>query len=588
MRQHSNLNIGTRVPAASELRRQLIASASPAGFDVRRASLGFRTRKSTWDFIRGCSRRLLGTPGHLARRLLYKSRRRVRRMQDALIRHARPQRQPLQAPSPGAAIAKVSSRLGLIALESRIVFDAAAVATAEQLANEVAQQQAAEVVDAMKDAAATEADALQDLLDYAIAVDAGGASNEIAFVDGSVANAGEFIASFGPNIEVIVLEPSRDGVEQIAEVLSGRSGVDAIHIVSHGSAGELILGSTRLNSASIEGAHADELVVIRDALSERADILIYGCNFGTGDNGQLAVELLANLTGADVAASDDLTGASAKGGDWELERQTGAIEAGVVEAMKWNGVLDPFSISATTAPVVRDNTGAVVAASSTSIGGVVANRHITDVNKMVGATVIWANAGFVGGTPIDLRATVLSVADTNPNVGHDPGLHFTISNGDDPSVRIDNAEVRIRWDAFEAGTYDPVTGTGVVAQGDVGFFIRDIDAQGHLYSAPGVMTFFNLSGIKPQESVRADFDQLANYQTESLALTHLTVGLNIDPDTGATITDPAHPSYGKITATNLVDTELAEAKSGVKFNWNAVGRLGSYVSRRPTARHSQF
>ncbi len=216
---------------------------------------------------------------------------------------------------------------------------------------------------------------------------------------------------------------------------------------------------------------------------------------------------------------------------------------------------------------MRDNTGAVVSAAT---GGDGVTRHVTDLTKMVGTTALWQNAGFVGSTAIDLRATVISVLDTNPNAGQDPTLNFAVSNGDDASVRIENAEVRIRWDAFAAGTYNPTTGTGVVAQGDVGFFIRDIDAQGHLYSAPGVMTYYNMTGIKPQESVRAEFDQLYSYQSEAPGITHLTIGLNIDPDTGLTVTNPADPSYGKITATNLVDTELAGSESGVKFNWNNV------------------
>ena len=38
---------------------------------------------------------------------------------------------------------------------------------------------------------------------------------------------------------------------------------------------------------------------------------------------------MSELTGADVAASNDLTGNAAKGGDWDLEIATGKIEAAV-------------------------------------------------------------------------------------------------------------------------------------------------------------------------------------------------------------------------------------------------------------------
>ena len=119
---------------------------------------------------------------------------------------------------------------------------------------------------------------------------------------------------------------------------------------------------------------------------------------------------------------------------------------------------------------MRDNTGTIVSAVNT--GGIL--RHITDTTKMVGATAVWQNAGYVGTTAIDLRATVLSVTDTNSGTGltFDPSLNFAISNGDDPSVRIESAEVRIRWEVFAAGT-------STRASGDVGFFIRDIDAFGN-------------------------------------------------------------------------------------------------------------
>jgi hypothetical protein len=41
------------------------------------------------------------------------------------------------------------------------------------------------------------------------------------------------------------------------------------------------------------------------------------------------VNLFTTLTGADVTASDDLTGAARQGGDWNLEYSTGSIEAGL-------------------------------------------------------------------------------------------------------------------------------------------------------------------------------------------------------------------------------------------------------------------
>ena len=62
-------------------------------------------------------------------------------------------------------------------------------------------------------------------------------------------------------------------------------------------------------------------------MTDSGDLLLYGCNVGAGASGQQFVESLAQLTGADVAASDDVTGGVAVGGDWELESVTGLIES---------------------------------------------------------------------------------------------------------------------------------------------------------------------------------------------------------------------------------------------------------------------
>ncbi|MCB1420832.1 MAG: DUF4347 domain-containing protein, partial [Notoacmeibacter sp.] len=123
-------------------------------------------------------------------------------------------------------------------------------------------------------------------------------------------------------------------------MLAGRSGIDAIHIVSHGSAGQLVLGSASLTLQSMSSEHADDLSIIRDALSDSADIMIYGCDFAAGVEGQLAVAALAEATNADIAASDDLTGAAALGGDWDLEVAQGTIETHAISPSAWAGTLD--------------------------------------------------------------------------------------------------------------------------------------------------------------------------------------------------------------------------------------------------------
>ncbi|UCH49647.1 MAG: DUF4347 domain-containing protein, partial [Betaproteobacteria bacterium] len=182
---------------------------------------------------------------------------------------------------------------------------------------------------------------------------------ELVFVDtatpGYQTLVDDLTSSSGPqrSFEIILLESHRDGIEQIKDAVAGRSDIDAIHIVSHGSEGELSIGSGQLTLESMNEEHADALETIGQSLSETADILIYGCNFGQGELGREAAEKLAQLTGADVAASDDLTGHVSLGGDWILEHEVGEIESGgafsIQAQQSWIGLLNWFDATNGTA-----------------------------------------------------------------------------------------------------------------------------------------------------------------------------------------------------------------------------------------------
>jgi large repetitive protein len=163
-------------------------------------------------------------------------------------------------------------------------------------------------------------------------------AGEIIFVDAVAADIGESLQAGAS--EVIFLDASRDGVEQIAQALEGRTDITAVHIISHGVEGRLMLGNAVLDADSIAGRYAGTLTQIGTSLSEDADILIYGCNFSEGEEGLNAARLLAEYTGADVAASDDTTGHESRGGDWDLEVQVGDVATTALAPLAWVGTLD--------------------------------------------------------------------------------------------------------------------------------------------------------------------------------------------------------------------------------------------------------
>ncbi len=231
----------------------------------------------------------------------------------------------LEAPSGGIGL--------LVALEPRIMFDGAALATGAEVLQDTATTEQTQIPgidgDTATDSSTTEAsdDALWT---SGLSLSAPSDRKEIVFIDTSVEDFQTLMEGIDPNAEVILLDSTRDGIEQIAEILGERTDIDAVHIISHGDSGELRLGTGVLNMASMQGDYADDLATINQALTDEADFLIYGCNFGEGAGGQEAATLLAELTGADIAASDDLTGAETLGGDWDLEVQTGTIESAVI------------------------------------------------------------------------------------------------------------------------------------------------------------------------------------------------------------------------------------------------------------------
>ncbi|NGZ06273.1 MAG: DUF4347 domain-containing protein, partial [Magnetococcales bacterium] len=165
---------------------------------------------------------------------------------------------------------------------------------------------------------------------------------EIIFVDPRVADHQTLLQDLPDSTRVVVLNPNQDGIAQIRQALSGHAEIEAVHIVSHGSPGRLTLGSATLDLLNVD-EHAQTLQEWGTALSEQADILIYGCDVASGMTGSAFVQRLGELTGADVAASTDLTGSADQGGDWELEQHQGTIDTPIFPSeparLAFHGVL---------------------------------------------------------------------------------------------------------------------------------------------------------------------------------------------------------------------------------------------------------
>jgi glucose/arabinose dehydrogenase len=150
-------------------------------------------------------------------------------------------------------------------------------------------------------------------------------THELVFIDTHLDAYRQLAASATPGAEVVLLDGQRDGISQITEALTDRQNIGAIHLISHGRAGALQLGSSNFSAANLD-AYQGQLQSWQQSLSADADILLYGCDVASTSAGQDFIQQISQLTGADVAASTNLTGNAAKGGDWILETATGTID----------------------------------------------------------------------------------------------------------------------------------------------------------------------------------------------------------------------------------------------------------------------
>jgi Domain of unknown function (DUF4347)/Domain of unknown function (DUF4082) len=143
----------------------------------------------------------------------------------------------------------------------------------------------------------------------------------VAFIDASIADSAQVLAGVQADVKVL-LDPTRDGIAQITETLQHYKNLTSIDVISHGSVANLQLGNSVLNSNSLQ-QYASAIEAWKASLTTNADILFFGCNVAEGEAGEAFVNRLSSLTGADIAASNDPTGA---GGDWLLEYAIGQIE----------------------------------------------------------------------------------------------------------------------------------------------------------------------------------------------------------------------------------------------------------------------
>ncbi|MHA6493530.1 DUF4347 domain-containing protein [Pseudomonas borbori] len=315
----------------------------------------------------------------------------------------------------------------------------------------------------------------------AVADTQNGVRKEIVFVDTRVPDYQALLGSVSADAEVVLLSTDQNGVQQIADALEARSGIDAIHIISHGDDGVLLLGNAALHGGNIS-AFTSQLSEIGAALKADGDILLYGCDVAAGAKGEAFVSAIATATGADVAASNDATGSSARGSDWELEIVVGDVSASAVldvgKLQDYNYDLATFSVSTIgelrTALSTSASNGAADTITfignigATGTGDMLASatdgqRTFVDINITDGQALDIIGGGYsldanYYGRVLEVRSGTIDIADLTIREGL-----ISANGGNKGSVGVDALGGAIR----NAGTLT-LTGVTVTASGASG------------------------------------------------------------------------------------------------------------------------
>ena len=220
------------------------------------------------------------------------------------------------------------------ALEQRILFDGAAVATAVDVLDESSFSSNNSTQSATSSNDVTQNNAENSVHEAQAVQGFERDRREVAFVDVTVSDYQTLVDGVGEGVEVYLVS----SLDDINSILKSETNIDAIHILSHGNTGEITVGNDVLNQNTLNNFDT-VLQTMKNSLSENGDILLYGCNVASDGTGQEFIDTLASITEADVAASDDVTGNSALGGDWNLEVNSGSIEAEGIVVENYDGKL---------------------------------------------------------------------------------------------------------------------------------------------------------------------------------------------------------------------------------------------------------
>src|SRR5262245_26049350 len=120
----------------------------------------------------------------------------------------------------------------------------------------------------------------------------------VVFIDSRVPDLQDLLDGLKPGEQAFVIDQASAGLEQIAAILAANHFTDlsAISIVSHGTTGEVVLGTSVITDGTLAD-HAGALAAIGAALGSGGLIQLYGCDVAKGQAGQQFIDDFSAFAG---------------------------------------------------------------------------------------------------------------------------------------------------------------------------------------------------------------------------------------------------------------------------------------------------
>jgi len=166
---------------------------------------------------------------------------------------------------------------------------------------------------------------------------------DVVIIDKSLENYQELASKSNKSTLVILAD---NGISSLEAKVRSLSGIERLHILTHGTDGSFILAGEQLQEQNLEKFRSFWNAVSESFASDQSELLIYSCQLASGNTGKSFIKRLHQQLGVSVAASVDNTGSALKGGNWDLEYVAGNVgEDHVIKDVNFSGLLIPqFSV----------------------------------------------------------------------------------------------------------------------------------------------------------------------------------------------------------------------------------------------------